>query len=236
MNSNSKYSVLFMRDDTDVRRYRLSPFWLRLFFFSQIFLLLCAGGGMYMGLRGWWQNAELLAQKKKLEQRLVDAEVRLERLGNMEKILQSYDPKELQALLSSATSEPEVDEEPRPQINLSKIFTRVDTRQVGVENMQARVAGSKMSLSFELNNMLTSKSMAGVVSLSLVMKDGTVEKLETNKNDLTFQIQRFKRIRTSFSMPDGVKADDVFGIRLGIRDNDAKVIFTETYPLYNIRA
>lgn len=234
--SDSKYSVLFMRDDTDVKRYRLSPFWLRLFLFSQIFLLLCASGGMYMGLRGWWQNAELLAQKKKLEQRLVDAEVRLERLGNMEKILQSYDPKELQALLTSATNQTEVEEKKQPEIDLKKIFIRVNTRQVGVENLQARVAGAKVSLSFELNNMQTAKSMAGVVDITFVKKDGTEVKLATNKDDLTFQIQRFKRIRTSFTMPDGLKMDDVFGLRLGIRDNDGKVIFTETYPLYNILA
>ncbi|WP_147822360.1 hypothetical protein [Salidesulfovibrio onnuriiensis] len=234
--SNSKYSVLFMRDDTDVRRFRLSPFWMRLFFFSQIFLLLCAGGGMYMGMRGWWQNAELLAQKKRLEQRLVDAEVRLERLGNMEKILQSYDPKELQALLTTATSPSTTEEVQQPEVNLKTVFTRVDTRQVGVENLQARIAGSKVSLSFELNNMQTTKSMAGVVDLSLVSKDGTVRQLETNKNDLTFQIQRFKRIRTSFSLPDGMKKEDIFGLRLGIRDNDGQVIFQETYPLYNIMA
>jgi len=234
--TNSKYSVLFMRDDTDVRRFRLSPFWLRLFFFSQIFFLLCAVGGMYMGLRGWWQNAELLAQKKKLEQRLVDAEVRLERLGNMEKILQSYDPKELQALLTSATTQPEAKEEPKPEINLKKIFTRVDTRQVGVENLQARTSGSKVSLSFELNNMQTTKSMAGVVDIALVKRNGAVVDLKTNKNDLTFQIQRFKRIRTAFTMPGGLKVEDIFGIRLGIRDNDGKIIFLETFPLYDIMA
>ncbi|KAB1442917.1 hypothetical protein [Pseudodesulfovibrio senegalensis] len=231
--SNSKYSVLFMRDDTDVKRYRLSPFWLRLFFFSQIFMLLCAGGGMYMGLRGWWQNAELLAQKKNLEQRLVDAEVRLERLGNMEKILQSYDPKELQALLSSASEETPVNQ---PSLDLRKIFSRVDTRQVGVENLQARISGSKASVSFELNNMQTTKSMAGVVDFAFVKKNGEEVTIKTNKNDLTFQIQRFKRIRTSFIMPNGVKKEDVFGIRLEIRDNDGTVIFSETYPLYNILA
>ena len=27
--SDPKYSVLFMRDDTDVKRYRVSPFWLK---------------------------------------------------------------------------------------------------------------------------------------------------------------------------------------------------------------
>lgn len=232
--TNSKYSVLFMRDDTDVKRYRLSPFWLRLFFFSQVFLLLCAAGGMYMGMRGWWQNAELLSQKKNLEQRLVDAEVRLERLSNMEKILQSYDPKELQSLLTSATTEQK--EEAPPAINLKKVFTRVDLRLVGVENLQTRFTNSKGTVSFELNNLQTSKSMAGVVDFVFIKKDGSTQTVKTNKNDLTFQIQRFKRIRTSFIMPSGLKKEDIFGLRLEIKDNDGKVVFTETYPLYNILA
>lgn len=231
--SNSKYSVLFMRDDTDVKRYRLSPFWLRLFFFAQIFMLLCASAGIYMGLHGWWHNAELLSQKKNLEQRLVDAEVRLERLGNMEKILQSYDPKELQALLSSATEEKDVK---KPSLDLRKIFSKVDTQQVGVENLLARMAGTKVTVSFELNNMQTTKSMSGVVDFVFVKKSGDEVAIKTNKNDLTFQIQRFKRIHTSFIMPDGVKKDDVFGLRLEIKDNDGTVVFSETYPLYNILA
>ncbi|WP_245628742.1 hypothetical protein [Salidesulfovibrio brasiliensis] len=91
--SDSKYSVLFMRDDADVRRYRLSPFWLRFFLCSQMFLLFCAAGGMYLGYRGWKETKALNVENKRLEQQLVDAQVRLERLGNMEKILKSYDPR-----------------------------------------------------------------------------------------------------------------------------------------------
>ncbi|WP_338669560.1 hypothetical protein [Pseudodesulfovibrio methanolicus] len=234
--SDSKYSVLFMRDDRDVTRYRLSPFWLKMFVFSQVFLLLCAVGGIYMGVRGFRVNAALQSQKKDLEQRLVDAEVRLERLGNMEKILESYDPAELQSLLSAATTEAEQQPEPREEINLNKIFTRTDTRQVGVENMQAKLAGRKLTVSFELNNLQASKSMAGQADFIYLTKSGQTEDAQTNKDDLSFQIQRFKRIRTTFLLPEGMERKDLFGLRLEIKGKDGDVIFAETYPFYHILA
>ena len=233
--SDSKYSVLFMRDDRDVTRYRVSPFWLKMFVFSQIFLLLCAVGGIYMGVRGFGINSRLHSEKKGLEQRLVDAEVRLERLGNMEKILESYDPTELQSLLSAATTEAE-QPEPRESVDLNKLFTRIDTRQVGVENMQAKLTGSKLSVSFELNNLQASKSMAGQADFIYLTKAGKVVDVETNKTDLSFQIQRFKRIQTDFLFPEGMDKKDLFGLRLEIRGKDGDVIFAETYPFYHILA
>jgi len=234
--SDSKYSVLFMRDDRDVTRYRVSPFWLKIFMFIQVFLLLCAVGGIYMGARGFKINANLQSDNKGLEQRLVDAEVRLERLGNMEKILQSYDPNELQSLLSAATTEVERQDLQREEVDLNKIFTRVDSRQVGVENLQAKIAKSKLSISFELNNLQASKSMAGQVEFSFVKKDGTTIAAKTNKSDLVFQIQRFKRIQTSFFLPDGLDKKDFFGLRLEIKGKGGNVIFAETYPFYHILA
>lgn len=231
--SDSKYSVLFMRDDRDVTRYRVSPFWLKMFICTQVFLFLCAAGGIFMGVRGFKINADLHGVNKGLEQRLVDAEVRLERLGNMEKILQSYDPAELQSLLSAATSEVEQQLEPA-QVDLNKVFTRVDTQQVGVENLQATIAKRKVDVSFELNNLQSAKAVVGQADLSLVKKDGTTQEAQINKNDLSFQIQRFKRIQTVFVLPDGVDQKDLFGLRLEIRGKDGDVIFAETYPFYHI--
>ena len=234
--SDSKYSVLFMRDDRDVTRYRVSPFWLRMFVISQIFLLLCAVGGIYMGVRGFGINSALHTENKNLEQRLVDAEVRLERLGNMEKILESYDPTELQSLLSAATTEVEEQKDVRPEVDLNKIFIRTNTRQVGVENMQARLSGSKLTVTFELNNLEASKSMAGQADFIFLTKAGTALTAKTNKGDLSFQIQRFKRMETNFPLPEGSDKKDLFALRLIIKGKDGDVIFAETYPLYHILA
>lgn len=231
--SDSKYSVLFMRDDRDVTRYRVSPFWLKMFIFTQVFLFLCAAGGIYMGVRGFKVNANLQGENKGLEQRLVDAEVRLERLGNMEKILQSYDPAELQSLLSAATSEVEQKQEV-PEIDLNKVFVRVDTRQVGVENLQAKITKRKVSVSFELNNLQSAKAVNGQADIQLIKKDGSPVAVKLKKSDLAFQIQRFKRIQTTFVLPDGLDQKGLFGMRLEIKGKGGDVIFAETYPLYHI--
>jgi DNA-binding transcriptional regulator LsrR (DeoR family) len=165
----------------------------------------------------------------------VDAEVRLERLGNMEKILQSYDPAELQSLLSAATTEVEQEKE-QEAVDLNRIFTRVDTQIVGVENLQARISSRKMTVSFELNNLQSARAVVGQAALSFVKKDGSVATAKTNSNDLSFQIQRFKRIQTAFLLPDGVEQKDLFGLRLEIKGKDGDVIFAETYPFYHILA
>jgi len=232
--SDSKYSVLFMRDDRDVTRYRVSPFWLKMFVFIQIFLFICAAGGFYMGVRGFRINRTLQGENKALEQRLVDAEVRLERLGNMEKILQSYDPAELQSLLSAATSEVERKQVERVEVDLNKVFVRVDTQQVGVENIQARIAKRKVSVSFELNNLQSSKAVIGEGDIDFVRKDGSLVEAKVKRSDLGFQIQRFKRIQTTFSLPEGLEQKDLFGLRLEIKGKDGDVIFAETYPFYHI--
>ncbi|MGL1862761.1 MAG: hypothetical protein OCC46_09605 [Pseudodesulfovibrio sp.] len=235
--SDSKYSVLFMRDDRDVTRYRVSPFWLKMFICTQVFLLLCAAGGIYMGVRGFKINAKLHTEKKGLEQRLVDAEVRLERLGNMEKILQSYDPAELQSLLSSATSEVQQLQQQQVElveVDLNKVFTRVDSRQVGVENLRVKLAKRKLNISFELNNLQASKAVVGQAYLSFIKKDGSPLEAKYKKGDLSFQIQRFKRIQTSFLLPDGMDQKDLFGLRMEIKGKDGDVIFAETYPFYHI--
>lgn len=231
--SNSKYSVLFMRDDRDVTRYRVSPFWLKMFICMQVFLFLCAAGGIYMGVRGFRINSKLHAENKGLEQRLVDAEVRLERLGNMEKILQSYDPAELQSLLSSATTEVEQQAE-TVKVDLNKVFTRVDSGQVGVENLGVKIDKRKVDVSFELNNLRASTAVVGQAYLSFVKKDGSPQALKYSKGDLSFQIQRFKRIQTSFILPDGMDKKDFFGLRLEIKGKGGDVIYAETYPFYHI--
>ncbi len=229
--SDAKYSVLFMRDDADVRRYRLSSFWLKVFLFFQVALLLCAGIGFYVGFSSLDGNNDLEAENKILEQRLIEAEVRLERLGNMEKILQSYDPKELQALLNSVPAEAATPK--TPPINLNNVLVKVDEGLVKVEKMNADLANKGLSVNFDLSNIKSSAPLSGLADFVLVNKDGSVAGVETKKEDLGFMIQRFKRISTSFKLPEGIDVKDLYGLRLEIK-SDGKVIFSEIYPFSNL--
>lgn len=229
--SDAKYSVLFMRDDADVRRYRLNPFWLKVFLFLQVALLLCAGIGFYVGFSSLDGNKDLETENKILEQRLIEAEVRLERLGNMEKILQSYDPKELQALLNSVPAEATTPK--APAINLNSVLAKVDEGLVKVEKMKASSTGKALSVNFDLSNIRSSAPLSGLADFVLVNKDGSTTGVETKKEDLGFMIQRFKRINTSFKLPEGLDIKDVYGLRLEIK-SDGKIIFSEIYPVASL--
>ncbi len=102
---NTKYNVLFMRDDDTVKRYRLSPFWLRVLFWVVFMLAVCAGAGAWAGYTFWSENDQLKQEKIELQKALNDASVQLERLENVNKILDSYDPNELQSLLAAVPVE-----------------------------------------------------------------------------------------------------------------------------------
>ena len=93
-----------------------------------------------------------------------------------------------------------------------------------------------MTVSFELNNLQSARAVVGQAALSFVKKDGSVATAKTNTDDLSFQIQRFKRIQTAFLLPDGLEQKDLFGLRLEIKGKDGDVIFAETYPFYHILA
>ncbi|MDD4952985.1 MAG: hypothetical protein PHV85_10590, partial [Desulfovibrionaceae bacterium] len=186
--------------------------------------------GIYAGVKSWWGNQVLVNEKKALEQRLVEAEVRLERLGNIEKILNSYDPKELQALLSATPNGGG-----EAGLDLGALFASVNTMQVGVENLKVQVEGGRLNVGFDLNNMQGAAPLSGSADLSLVRNDGGVVDPVFNKNDLSFQIQRFKHVRTEASLPKGVEAKGLFGLRLEIKSDDGQVIYSETYPLQRIR-
>lgn len=227
-----KYSVLFMRDDTDVRRFRVSPMWLKAFLYFQGFLLLLSIVGISVGVTFWSSNASLRAERKALELRLSEAEVKLERLSNMEKIMEANGPKDQAHPGKAGPAPAEVPPQPKlPPVSLKTLFERANTGLVTVDSFQARVSGNDMTVNFELTNVQSASTLSGAAELTLIRNDGQVLDVEANKADLSFQIQSFKHFRTSFNLPKGLDRRDVFGLRLEIKGSDGKTIFSDTYPL-----
>lgn len=236
--SKSKFNVLMMRDNTPVKRYRLSPAWLKMGFWFLVLLAASAGCGGYFGYTFWEQNKTLKAELSATQRDLREARIELERLQNVENILESNDPEELQSLFGTAIGhDPEApparQTPPPPPVNLKRIFKRVDLQQVGVDNLQAKSLGRRIRVTFNLNN-LTEDTISGRAGMLLVDNTGKDLKLRLNRNDLVYQIQRFKQVSTRFAIPKGTSGKDVFGLRLIIKNSDGKVIFSETYPLANI--
>ena len=242
--SDSKFSVLLMRDNTDVRRFSVSPTWLKLSAAALGALVLFAAGWIYLGLSSWCGSRVLQSEKKALEQRLVEAELKLERLGNMEKILRSYDPKELQSIMGPGSAETDSVRQPvappaappaaSGPLDLPRLFSRMSSKQIAVANLQAEAQGDQITVSFDLTNIQRPAQLSGQADVQFIRNDGVMIPVQANKSDLSFQIQRFKRIKTTFSLPGPLTAKDVFALRLEIKSEEGRLVFTETYPLSRI--
>ncbi|MBI9110743.1 hypothetical protein [Maridesulfovibrio ferrireducens] len=230
---NTKYNVLFMRDDDTVKRYRLSPFWLGVFVWFIVLLAACASVGAWSGYKFWNQNVELRQDKLELQKTLNEASVQLERLENVNKILDSYDPNEVQSLLASVPVE-EKKVEPAPLTDLKKLLFYKNLMRAGVENVKLRYSGGSLALSFDLNNLQTSSSLSGSAKVELIGSNGKGEHIKANSNDMSFHIQRFKVVRTRFAMPSGMSLKDMYGLRLMISTTNNELIFSEVYPLSRI--
>lgn len=235
--SKAKYNVLMMRDNSPVKRFRMSPVWLKLGLYFLLLLMACAGAGGYFGVTFWQQNRQLRDEIASTQRELREVRIELERLQNIDKILKSNDPEELQALFGNVVAEPSPERPappPPPKVNLSQVFKRIDLQQVKIDNMLAKFQSGKMYVSFNLNNLQTEETVTGRADLEIVTNTGKDRPLSLNRNDLVFQIQRFKQISTTFSLPPSIPVDDIFGLRLVIRKPSGQVIFSETYPLANI--
>ncbi|WP_320006284.1 hypothetical protein [Maridesulfovibrio sp.] len=230
---NTKYNVLFMRDDDTVKRYRLSPFWVNVLVWLILLLAACAGIGSWAGYIFWTENGDLKQEKIELQKALNDASVQLERLENVNKILDSYDPNELQSLLAAVPME-EKKVESAQVMDLRKLLFYKNLMRAGVENVKLRKSGSSLALSFDLNNLQTSSALSGLAKVQLIENDGQSVEIKANQNDMSFHIQRFKVVRTRFGFPSGAELDDIYGIRLMITTNKGELIFSEVYPLSRV--
>ncbi|MCG8532762.1 MAG: hypothetical protein MI749_19180 [Desulfovibrionales bacterium] len=226
---SEKYSVLIMRDDTNVRRYRVSPSLLRaaLIIFSCVVLI--AACGIFASYSLWEQNAMLTKERHGIVKELRDLKVYVERLENIEQILQSNDPEELQALFSSMSVSAST--EVPPPIDLSAILKIVDTDTVAVSNLKLQPAtGGNLRLSLKLDNKNTKSSVKGSIALSFITKEGKVVVIDTNRKDMNFSINRFKRIVTTFALPESILMKEAYALQVSI-NNRKTTLLQRIYPI-----
>lgn len=227
---SDKYSVLLMRDDARVRRFRLSPLWLRLAVYSLILLAAAAAGGGYTGYTFWQQNSGLQAETASLQREIRELNMKLERLQNVEKILNSNDPEELQALLGNVTIEPA--QPAKPPIDLSALLHKVDMQVVKVDNISARAGnGRSVRLQFDLNNLATDRTLSGEVSVTLLGRQGQTRPVRAaNPEDLSYSISRYKKVRANLTVPDSMALNEVYALIISI-DSNGKTVFRDTVPV-----
>jgi hypothetical protein len=237
--SHDKYSVLFMRDDRRVKRFRVSPFWIKTFVYFITILSLSAAGGITASVYLWRASAGLRLDNRGLTGQLNQAQIQLERLQNVEKILQSNDPEELQALLGSVSSPPPSatpPAPPAPSVDLAELLGAVNRQQVAIDNLRLSLANGSAKIQFELNNLQPNQTLDGQIELLFVLKNGKTVAPQVNTQELAFSIQRFKTIRASAGLQGDLNVKDIYALRLSIKDAGGNVIYSEAYPLTRILA
>ena len=253
MSNKGKISLIWFRDDEPARRMRLHPGWVRAMTYLAVCLALLAVGGAYSGWEFWQRSRKIGEEKREVDKRLAETLLKLERLENIDKLLRTTDPSELTQLLaglgletSSAKGQPaqpannkkeapkkeQQPEKDKPAgFDLANILSKVDLGQVGVENFRFKVDAKTVNYSFDLNNLMPQTALSGGGKLLVVGRDGTMLPLETGKDDLGFQIQRFKQVNAQAPLPAQMDRQNVFALRLVISNSSGKTIFSETYPL-----
>ncbi|MDP2848558.1 MAG: hypothetical protein Q8O35_10250 [Humidesulfovibrio sp.] len=225
---NSSYSVLFMRDDADVKTLRVSPRRLRLLLWISTALTVIVLIGLIVGLRSFVGYRSLLSERRDLEVQLAEAQVNLERLGNLDKLQKGgasgkdagKDAGQGRVVEKSAQA-------------ASRAFVKVNAGTIAVENFRAQVVGATLTTSFDLNNRAQG-SASGDITLLLLRSDGSLTELDAaSASDLTYQIQRFKRISATTRVPEGLTRREALGLRVEIKNSDGEVILGETYSLGN---
>lgn len=232
--SDSKYSLLFMRDDSDVRRLRVSSFWLKAYLVFQAVLLVVGVLGVWLGISFWLENRALFRENRALGIRLEEAELKLSSLANMEKILEAYDKRDLQSLLKATEGEGPGEEAQeavpeREPVNLAQLFETVGQGPISAEDLKTVVGNDRVVVTFRLEN--PSDTLAsGVTHLAVITNDGQAIQVAPREN-LSYQIQKRKFERATFDLPEGVNQDTLFAVRVEVKDSDGTTIFKKSYPL-----
>lgn len=247
MAASGKVDILILRDAASVRRYRLSTGFLRALWLTPLVLLLLLGAAVAVGYHLREDNVALARRGASMRSELDAVGERLMRLENIEKILRTRDVTELETLIGSYNAEnpgwwkPKAEdgrekveggkerEAARP--DLGKLLSRVDANQAGIDNLRVKIENKRLLLNFDLSNVTPQTNLVGRVEAALVGNDATLTPLKAEKDELSFQIQRFKQIAASLPLPGKFDAKEIYGLKLTIMDPSGKAVFSQVYPL-----
>lgn len=222
-----------MRDDSNVRRMRVSPFFLKMLLCLEILLVLCAGVGGYFGVHFWMVNKALNTDVRACKHTIQQNSIELDRLRNMEKLVKTDDKEMMSSLIASAQAQKKTILHENT-INLQKILEKIDKQVFFVTNVQFATKKQDPSLSFDVNKKSTNNDLLkGIVSINLITSSGKVVPVATQK-DLDFELRRMKQFTQKIPIPKPLKLDDLFAIRISIIDSSGEMVYSESYPLYSI--
>jgi len=222
-----KYSVILMRDDSSVKRFRLRPFWIRFFIALFVVMAITSVAGIYLCVSFFHEKNEAKLANEQKAAMLEEAGRELEKRKNIQQIMDTYDTSDLHALLTG--NDRENSGKRSPAVDLGHLFVYQDMELVEVNNVRAGFVQDSMRVELDVNNKAGGEMISGQVFLDLIRRDATL--VEVEHDDLEFSISRFRSLEAVFNLPQGVTAEDIFALRIRVEDEQGNRIYAETLPL-----
>lgn len=231
MKSN-KFNVILMRDDTSVKNFRLSTFWIKLLLLIFVLLIIASGTGIYLSYVFYEEKSEMALLYERKAESLNEAERELKRLQNVEKMFESYNEDQLRSLL--IVQRQEEHQESTSAVDLGDILEPLDKNIVSVSNVQARFVQGRMRVQLEVNNLAGNETVSGRIHIFLIRNDGTTIDLNLEDRELYYAIARFKKIDTTFSLPEEVDQESIFALRIKARDEEGSTVYSDVFLISSI--
>ncbi len=235
MKSN-KFNVILMRDDTSVKNFRLSTFWIKLLLLIFVLLIIASGTGIYLSYVFYEEKSEMALLYERKAESLNEAERELKRLQNVEKMFESYNEDQLRSLLIVQRQEEHREEhqDSTTAVDLGDILEPLDKNIVSVSNVQARFVQGRMRVQLEVNNLAGNETVSGRIHIFLIRNDGTTIDLNLEDRELYYAIARFKKIDTTFSLPEEVDQESIFALRIKARDEEGSTVYSDVFLISSI--
>ena len=224
------YSVILMRDDASTKKFRIRPLWIKLFLALFIITGIAAVSAGYFAVIFYQENKKVRADLAVAAKDLEQTAEQLEKKKNIQQIFETYESEDLHSFLAVNDAR----RNHAPAVDLREVFEYEDRGIVGVNNVQAGFNRDRMRVCLDVNSMVDGETISGRIFLHLVSRDGHQVDLELDHDELDYAISRFKSVDVTFELPGGLSPEDIFALRVKARDDDGRLLYSETYPLSRI--
>lgn len=249
---SNTYSLILMRDDYGVRTMRLHGVWFKIAVLFIIALIAVSAAGIYstkymLDIYQFYseENAEL---KKTLHTQKME----LERLQNIDNIPVPGGRSSTQAQAAASTADGTapagvtltvgdltalLGQAPATAIGTNPATGTLDTPEaakhpVRIANLKTVTESpSRMRISFDLNNQNSRLTLLGRCSVYAITRQRALVPLRPeSRGVMSFQIARYRRMESTFILPDSITAQDVVKIQVTAQANDFP-LYTRTFNI-----
>ena len=246
--TQTAYSVLFMRDDCGVKRFRMRACWLKIFVLFGLLVFSVAVGSSWGAYYFWNKFRVVRAEYHSAAEELVGIRQKLTSLQNMEKIRNENDPAHTRTMLervpsengaakfpmvlalnatasqvapANATIPSHAEADPTPDFEHPARITKITAIAVGA---------TRIRFIFDVTNQNQNQQLTGRVQLAAITAGGAVVDLAgADRDSLRFQISRLKNITTTAPLPQDLPLASVQGVQITV-DAEGLPLYVERFP------